>query len=173
MRQHWNKLSQRTESVRKTARLERTEAPSPADVCLQDLGQHAAHWTSLSFAIEVCAKVADQTIKCTALSLIPNALHTIYRTMLRSSIIAGRSASKGCWNLDAEQQRDTSDVRPSSFSTPGALPVSSNVLPSTIKQIIHVRRRLSNLRSCRSSSSSTFESRFRPSSNASLLATLE
>ena len=87
--------------------------------------------------------------------------------MLRSSIIAGRSASKGCWNLDAEHQRDALDVR-ICFSTPGALPVSSDVLPSIIEQIIHVLRRFSNSRSCRSSSGCTLTSRFRPSSIASL-----
>lgn len=57
----------------------------------------------------------------------------------------------------------------SSFPTPDVFPVSRDVLPSTIEQIIQVRRRLSNSRSWRSSRGRTLlESRFNPSSSASL-----
>jgi hypothetical protein len=106
--------------------------------------------------------------------------------MLRSSMIAGRSASNGCWYLEAEHQRDAFDVScptmgqfdsrlttmtwqtSSSLPASDAFPVSRDVLPSIIEQIIQVRRRLSNSRSCRSSRVLTFESRFSPSSMASL-----
>ena len=107
--------------------------------------------------------------------------------MLRSSMIAGRSASNGCWYLEVEHQRDAFDVScptmgqfnsqlttmtwqtSSSFLASDAFPVSRDVLPSIIEQIIQVRRRLSNSRSCRSSRVFTFESRFSPSSMASLI----